>query len=290
MQVFCALSETRMWKTSSHLNTFTKPMTLKTLPLPWRSCGSTFAGRSTCSFERLRHRNYGTTIGDPVLWPHLCQVPFPEVERNKVSVLIGTNVQEAFIPLEEKKGEPNEPFAIRSRLGWSILGGSVKCSKKNEFNLNHFSCEEISLSHQVEDIWRVESYPTEKLSPKSMSIEDRKAMKIIETTMSKVDDHYQMGLLWKMDDPSLPFNRASGEIRLQHLKTRSSRDPNLKSKYRAVFNEYVNMGYARKLKPDEAARKTRIAWYLQHHPVFNVNKPKKCSVLFDAAARFNDGM
>ena len=41
------------------------------------------------------------------LWPHLRQV----------SVLIGTNVQEAFIPLEVKKGEPNEPFAIRSSLG-----------------------------------------------------------------------------------------------------------------------------------------------------------------------------
>ena len=41
------------------------------------------------------------------LWPHLRQVPFPEVERNKVSVLIGRNVHEVFIPLEVKKGEPN---------------------------------------------------------------------------------------------------------------------------------------------------------------------------------------
>lgn len=87
------------------------------------------------------------------LWPHLHQVTFPEVERNKVSVLIGTNVQEAFIPLEVKKGEPNEPFAIRSCLGWSILGGSIKCSKKDQFNPNHVTCEEISLSHQVEDFW-----------------------------------------------------------------------------------------------------------------------------------------
>ena len=55
------------------------------------------------------------TKGD--LWPHLRQVTFPEVERNKVSVLIGRNVQAAFIPLEVKKGEPNEPFAIRSCLG-----------------------------------------------------------------------------------------------------------------------------------------------------------------------------
>ena len=64
--------------------------------------------------------------------------------------------------------------------------------------------------------------PTEKLSSKSMSVEDGKAMKIIETTISKVDDHYQMGFLWRMNNPSLPFNRAAAEIRLQHLKKRFS--------------------------------------------------------------------
>ena len=64
-------------------------------------------------------------------------------------------------------------------------------------------------------------------------------MKIIENTMSKADDHYelQISLLWKMDDPSLPFNRAAAEVRFQHVKTRFPRDPNLESKYRAVINE-----------------------------------------------------
>ena len=112
-------------------------------------------------------------------------------------------------------------------------------------------------------------------------------MKIIGTTMSKVDDHYQTGLFWKMDDPSLSFNRAAAEVRLQHLKKRFSRDPNVESKYRTVINEYVDKGYTRKLTPEEAARKSRITWYLPHHPVFNVNKPNKCRVVFDAAARFN---
>ena len=112
------------------------------------------------------------------LWPHLRQVPFPEVERDKVSVLIGRNVHEVFIPLEVKKGEPNELYVRRSCLGRSILGGSVMRSQKHQFNVNHVSCEEISLSHQVEDFCRVESYPAEKLSTKSMSIEDRKSMNI----------------------------------------------------------------------------------------------------------------
>ena len=96
-------------------------------------------------------------------WPHLRQVPFPDVARSKVSVLIGTNIQDDFIQLEVSKGELNEPFAIRSCLGWSILGGSVSWSGKHQFKLNHVSYEEISSSRQLEDFWRVESYGTESM-------------------------------------------------------------------------------------------------------------------------------
>ena len=32
-------------------------------------------------------------------WPHLHHVCFPDVERKKISVLIGTNLQDVFIPL-----------------------------------------------------------------------------------------------------------------------------------------------------------------------------------------------
>ncbi len=183
----------------------------------------------------LKHVSVRKKLGQ---WPHLCQAPFPEVVRNKLSVLIGTNVQEVFIPLEVKKGDPNELFAIRSCLGWSILGGSASCSDKHQFNLNHVSCEEISLSRQVEDFWRVESYGTERQSLNPMSVEDHKALKIIERTISKVDGHYQMGLLWKLEDPSLPFNRAAAEASLQHLKRRFTRDPSLEFKYRAVIDDY----------------------------------------------------
>ena len=118
-------------------------------------------------------------------------------------------------------------------------------------------------------------------------MEDHKAMKIVDDTISKVDGHYQIGLLWKQEVPSLPFNRAAAEARLQHLKRRFSRDPDLEAKYRAVIDDYVIKGCARKLTPEEAARKSNITWYLPHHPVFNVNKPQKCRVVFDAAAKFN---
>ena len=59
----------------------------------------------------------------------------------------------------------------------------------------------------------------------------------------------------ELDNPSLPFNRAAAEVRLQHLKKRFSRDPSLESKYRAVINEYVDKGYARKLTSKECSQK-----------------------------------
>ena len=66
----------------------------------------------------LKHISIRKRMGQ---WPHLRRMPFPEVVRSNVSVLIGTNVQDAFIPLEVWKGDPNEPFAIRSCPSWSIL-------------------------------------------------------------------------------------------------------------------------------------------------------------------------
>ena len=219
-------------------------------------------------------------------WTHLQHVPFPDAERGKVSILIGTGIQEAFIPLEVRKGKPNEPFAIRSCLGWSVLGGSVGAASKHLFNLNFVSTEDTSLSRQLEEFWRVESCGTLKERRRTMSVEDHKALKIINNTISFADGHYQMGLLWKHEDPYLPFNRSLAETRLKALKGRFRRNPELEMKYRSVVNDYIAKGYARQLSEEEASSKSNITWYLPHHPVFNINKPNKIRVVFDAAAKF----
>ncbi|XP_068691584.1 uncharacterized protein [Montipora foliosa] len=140
-------------------------------------------------------------------WTHLQHVPFHDVERNKVSILIGTGIQEAFIPLEVRRGKPNEPFAIRSCLGWSVLSGSLGAANKHLFNLNFVSADDTSLSRQLEEFWRVEPCGTLKETYRTMSVEDHKALKIINNIIS-FNGHYQMGLLWKHEDLHLPFNRS----------------------------------------------------------------------------------
>ena len=96
-----------------------------------------------------------------------------------------------------------------------------------------------------------------------------------------------MGLLWRDDNPVLPYNRPLAEARLQYLKRRFRRDPELEVKYRDVIQDCVDKGYARKLNKQEVAAVSNITWYIPHHPVTNPNKPGKVRVVFDAAARFN---
>jgi len=120
---------------------------------------------------------------------------FPRCREKKISVLIGTNVQEAFIPLEVKVGNPNEPIAIKSCLGWSVLGRSCQSNLDECYHANLIVSEDYFLNGQLERFWSSENYGTERRDTKPTSVEDRRALKIIEETMSKSDNHYQMGLL-----------------------------------------------------------------------------------------------
>ena len=121
-----------------------------------------------------------------------------------------------------------------------------------------------------------------------MSVEDKYAERIIESTISKVNGHYQMGLLWKEECPILPCNRVVAEARLKHLKGRFHRDTQLHNKCRAVIEDYVTKGYARRLTRKEASARSNITWYLSHHPVSNPNKPGKVRVVLDADAKFQN--
>jgi len=215
--------------------------------------------------------------------PHLQAIPFPQVERSKISVLLGTNVQEAFIPIEVRKGHPDQPLTIKSILGWSILGGTDNA--RSNVNVNCVCKHDSTLEVNLRRFWEIESHGIEKTAFKPMSVEDRDALKIIEDTLSKVDGHYQMGLLWRESAVQLPYNRPLAEARLQHLKGRLKRYEELRIKYKAVIDDYVAKGYAKKMSNEEAAERSDVTWYLPHHPVLNPNKPGKVRVVFDAAAK-----
>lgn len=103
-----------------------------------------------------------------------------------------------------------------------------------------------------------------------------------------VDGHYEVGLLWKCDNPQLPDNRPladkSAELHRRCLTKQGNEE--LAAKYQEVINDYITKGYAHRLTPEEAARRSSITWYLPHHPLTNPHKPGKLRIVVDAAAEY----
>lgn len=174
----------------------------------------------------MRHQHIAT---DNEKWPHLQDVPFPQVEQQNISPTIGTNVPEAFVPLDVCHGNPNDPISIGSCLGFAVLSrtGDGTTQQSHDVYHIHTTTDGTSLDRQVESFWKT----------------------------NMMGDHYSMGLLWKHDPPDLPFNRSMAEIRLPHLKQCLQTDRDLHGKYCLVVDDYIAKGHARKLTKEETVLK-----------------------------------
>ena len=98
------------------------------------------------------------------------------------------------------------------------------------------------------------------------------------------DGHYQLPLLWKDQELSLPNNIATAKQRLLSLKKKLKKKFSLKQSYAEVIDTYLAKGYAKQI-PTETPVYDKT-WYLPHHPVTHPLK-SKIRAVFDCAAEYN---
>ncbi len=257
--------------------------------------------------------------GDLSNWAHLDGIEIPELENGEVMLLIGVKERPSlFLPLEYKMGEETEPVAIKYSLGWTVIGpvGGEKTDKSSGVNLIHmgnhsyasgqgieasYLCtddyegrvdgeqlsDDVLLSRGLERLWNTDFADTGVDISVKPSIEDLRALEIMENSLTMVDGHYQVALPWREECPSLPNNKEAAERRLNSLKTRLMKDLKLLGKYKTAMEDYINKGHAQKIPAEELDREDRPVWYLPHHPVTHPMKPEKVRVVFDCAAKHN---
>ena len=138
---------------------------------------------------------------------------------------------------------------------------------------------------QIERMYNADFTETTVSSKEMMSIGNRRALAIKESTVQIVDGHYQLSLPWKYENPSLPNNRAMALTRLDLLKRRLEKDVDLKRKYKETVEEYISLGHAQKIPDGQVGSPV---WYLPHDPVVHPQKSDKVRVVFDCAARFRN--
>ncbi|XP_078351492.1 uncharacterized protein LOC144636211 [Oculina patagonica] len=139
---------------------------------------------------------------------------------------------------------------------------------------------------QLERFWKTDYAGLIPDCKVSMSVEDKRALAVMESSAKLVDGRYQLALPWRERVPNLPNNRVLAERRLMSLKKRFLQDAELFEKYKATIRDYVDKGHAKRVPENELVVEDKPLWYLPHHPVFHPNKPGKTRVVFDCAAKF----
>ena len=218
-------------------------------------------------------------------WPHLRKIAdkiHPYQNGVDVGILIGCNCPRAIRPREVILGKGDDPYAVRTLLGWCIIGPvtphqNVQADGEEEPDIA--TCNRI-MSHEIgSDIptnlnFIAKIQTKEEINPyavKTMfevdfserhsitqvvSQEDKKFLAIVKDGIHhREDGHYEMPLPLKEPTPNLPNNRDVAQRRLNQLKRRFESNKKYKEDYIAFMANMIQNGYAEKVPSKKCLQK-----------------------------------
>lgn len=216
-------------------------------------------------------------------WPHLkdiaSQIP-PYDDSIEVGLLIGFNCSAALIPKAIKAASDEDPYAVKTNLGWGVTGAIGRSSVDE--NNHHFTyrthVKEVSPAMVLQ---MFEYELTEGIDDTDkMSYEDRKFLKIVNENVKKVDGHFELPLPLKNKEIKMPNNRVLAEKRLAGLRRKMIKDENYKKDYVLFMKNMIDKGFAERVTGDGKDGNT---WYIPHHGVYHPKKPGKIRIVFDCS-------
>ena len=226
------------------------------------------------------------------IFDHFQDIQIPKISGSEVTILIGANAPEVFLQLEVRRSNPSQPYAIKTILGWSLLGNTTEKEKpqegRREYHINRIELlqhDEI-LDQIVKQFWETEDCLNANSGETAMSIENKQCLKVLEAGTKIVNGKYEVPMLWKQIDSRLPNNHEMAMRRLRSLHKRFFGNPDLFEKHNEIINTYIKDGYARKMTKEETINTSDKTWYLPHHPVFHPQKPGKIRAVFNPAAKY----
>ena len=197
-------------------------------------------------------------------WPHLRRISdsiLPYQEDLEIDLLIGCNCPKAIKPKEVILGKGDDPYALRSILGWGIIGpvgipATDSRDKDGISTCNRILAREIGTGSSSNLSFVLQSQTKEKLIPvmvqrmfeqdfsertvnlQGLSSEDRRFLSIAEEGIRHLENgHYELPLPIKKPDIQLPNNRELALRRLNQLKRRLMSDERYRQDYLAFMDK-----------------------------------------------------
>lgn len=225
-------------------------------------------------------------------------------EHLSIGLLIGNNCVRALKPRSIVPGKSNDPYAIRTTLGWGVVGArnhgdhdngiemTAGCHRiatreivSEEISTGKFiplkSCKEIMAPSAIKKMFE-QDFSEPQDANLAMSQEDLKFMNITSNGIHKAEDgHYEIPLPLRNENVHFPCNKKYAEARLKQLSRRFAADSKYKEDYVSFMQKMLQEGHAEK-----APEQYETVWYIPHHGVYHPKKPDKLRVVFDCSADF----
>ncbi|XP_062714304.1 uncharacterized protein LOC134291053 [Aedes albopictus] len=222
-------------------------------------------------------------------YSHMRGLPIESYEKARPRILIGLKHAHVSIVLQCREGKIEQPIAIKTRLGWTVCGGS---DGENAPNMVHYSFHvgsrddhsDEDLHQAMKEYFALDSLGVVESNEALLSTEDQRSCRMLESLTNLTGDRYETGLLWRYDEIRLPNSRPMALRRYRLLEKRTAKDPELANALNQKIAEYTAKGYIRQLTKEEEEQPVARSWYLPVFPVFNPNKPGKVRIVWDAAA------
>ena len=216
--------------------------------------------------------------------PHLAHIAplIPPEQDCEVGLLIGYTCPQAFRPLEVVSGPPEEAFATKTDLGWSVIGGSSYGEETG--NICHRVASKELIAPSPCDVLKVldQDFKDTK-DDVTCSNEDLVFLRTMEQGI-KINDKGRISMpLPLRSNAVLPNNRHMALSRLNSLKRKLTKNETFHIHYREFMQQMIDKGFAEEVRPPSEGE---VVNYIPHQGVYHPHKPNKIRVVFDGSAKY----
>ncbi|XP_051803238.1 uncharacterized protein LOC127533647 [Acanthochromis polyacanthus] len=221
-------------------------------------------------------------------WKHLKRIApeIPELMECDVGLLIGYDCPRALAPRQFITGGDDEPYGIKTDLGWSIVGSSAGVARSTEVTglCHRVSVKECPTLTPATVIRALEAdFKDANCGEKSISQDDILFMQFLnEKIHQNADGHLEMPLPFKAR-PQLPENKRLALVRLKQLQRKFERNHKFKHDYIKFMEGVFRDGDAERAENQPMPGNV---WYIPHQGVYHPRKPEKIRVVFDCSAKY----
>lgn len=206
-----------------------------------------------------------------------------------IQVIIGADLYGEILKDGIKRGQPGQPVAQNSALGW-IISGPIPADQSQPDHSVHLTvhhCKSLQpLTQEIKRFWELKEIPLSQiLTPSEEACEEH----FCSTHSRDSSSRYIVRLPFKSETPiNLGYSQHSAGRQFQSLYRRLQSNHELKSEYEAFMREYEALGHMRQAPDSRDPSRQRV--YIPHHPVLRASSATtRLRVVFNASYASSNG-